>query len=145
MDETPATSRPTLVTILAVLTLIWSGAYFAYMGLEAISPELELQSIELPAWITIILVATQLGKTAAAILLLRMKRIGFFAYAGLEVISAIASIISGKIAMEYMDSTYVNPDLPYDPKFFVLILMGMSVGLSVLFIGGFAAHLAKMR
>lgn len=145
MDETPNTTRPTLVTILAILTFVGSGAYLGYVALSGLVPELELQSIELPMWITATTIVAQVGKTIAAILLLRMQRLGFYIYAGLEVISAIASIVSGKITMEYMDSTYVNPDLPFDPKFFVLVVMGMSIGLSILFIGGFAAHLGKMR
>jgi hypothetical protein len=145
VDDTLSPQRPALVTILVVMTFLGTVFYFGALLLARVNPDITLSTIEAPLWISITLVVTQLGKTIAGIMLLGMRRIGFYLYAGLEVVSAIASIMSGKITMDYMESGYVNPDLKFDPAIFVLLLMGMSIGLTILFISGFAAHLGKMR
>jgi hypothetical protein len=137
--------RPTLVSVLAILTIVGTAFYFGYCLLKAAVPEISMQEVELPLWMTISNCVIQLGKLAAAFLLLRMRRIGFFLYAGLETTSAILTMIGGKMTMDYMDSSYVNPSLNFDPKILVLAMLGMSIGLSIAFIGGFAAHLSKMR
>ena len=137
--------RPVLVTILAVLTFVGTGLYFGYQLLVLAIPEIQMEQVEWPVWITATLYVTQIGKTIGAFFLLKMRRMGFFLYTGLEVVSAIMSMIGGKITMDYMDSGYINPAIGFDPKMAALVMLAMGMGISIAFIGGFAAHLSKMR
>jgi hypothetical protein len=136
--------RPVLVTVLAIFTILGAVFTFGFGLLKEVVPEIAYNDVPLPAWITITTYVLVTGKLVAAILLLRMRKIGFYLYAAFESIAAVLSIIGGKISMEYMDSTYVNPNLPFDPKVLMLFIVGMGIGLSILFIGGYAAHLNKM-
>lgn len=145
MDDSLSPARPTFVTILAIFTIIGTVMYFGWIGLTALVPELSGQEVDVPVWLTIGAYVTQLGKFVAAILLLKMCKIGFYLYAGLEVLSTICALLIGKVNMDYIDSSYVNPSFPMDPKVVVLVAMGMWVGMAILFVGGYATHLQKMR
>jgi hypothetical protein len=143
-DKTLPKPRPTLVTLLAVITIIGVVFTFGLAGLKELIPELARNDVPLPVWVTATTFLMVLGKLVAAIFLLRMRRIGFFLYATFESISAILSIIGGKIGMDYLDSSFINPDFPIDPKVMMLLVVGFGIGLSILFIGGHASHLSKM-
>jgi hypothetical protein len=143
-DNTLPKPRPVLVTILAILTIIGAVLAFGVDALKELVPELARYDVPLPIWITVVSYCMTIGKLIAAIFLLRMKRIGFYAYAACESIQAILSIVGGKISMEYMDAGYSNPNIVIDPKVLMLFLVGLGVGLSIVFIGGYAAHLSKM-
>lgn len=137
--------RPTLVTILAILTLIGAVLTLGYQGLKEMIPELERNEVPLPSWITVVTYAMTALKVLGAILLLGMRRAGFFLYACAETVSAVMVILGGKYTLEYMDVSFVNPNLAFDPQVFAIVFIGMSIGFSILFIGGHAAHLGKMR
>lgn len=143
-DNTLPKPRPVLVTILAILTIIGTVLTFGIDGLKELAPELTRYDVPLPIWITVVSYCATVGKLIAAIFLLRMKRMGFYAYAACESVDAILSIIGGKISMEYMDAGYSNPNIPVDPQVLMLFVVGLKVGLSIVFIGGYAAHLSKM-
>jgi energy-converting hydrogenase Eha subunit A len=137
--------RPGLVTVLAVFTFIGTAAYFLYELIVLALPEIAYSEAELPVWVTAVIWTTQVVKTVAAVLLLGMRKVGFYIYAISEFVAAIMTILTAKASMDYMDSSFVNPDLAFDPKIVPLVLAGMSLGLSIVFIGGFATHLGKMR
>lgn len=137
--------RPVLVSLLAILTIVGAIFSFGFAGLQALVPELSRNSVPIPIWLTTIAFVLIAGKLVAAILLLRMRRIGFFMYAGLESLAAILSIIEGKIGMDYLDAGYTLDRLPIDPALLILLSVGFRIGLSILFIGGHAAHLGKMK
>jgi hypothetical protein len=143
-DNSLPKPKPVLVTILAILTILGTAFTFIYALLQEAVPELQANEVPLPTWLTITTYILAAGKLVAAIFLLRMKRIGFYLYATFESIAAVLSIVGGKIGMEYMDSSYVNPNLPFDPKVFMIFVIGLGIGLSIAFIGGYAAHLSKM-
>ena len=142
---TASQPRPVLVTVLAIFTIVGTVFTFGYAGLTELLPELKANNVPLPAWINVLSYILAVGKLVAAILLIRMKRIGFYLYAALEGVSAVLSIIGGKIGVDYMDTGFVNPQLPFDPTIIVMVFVGVGIGLSIAFIGGYAAHLSKMN
>ena len=146
MENTAPTTtpRPTLVTLLAVFTFIGTAAYFGWLLLGWLVPQFAQQE-DWPLWVVVTICIGQAGKFVAAILLLKMRRMGFFLYTGMELVSATMGIIGSKVTMDYMDSSYVSPDLQFDPKIMVIGLLCMSIGLSIIYIGGFASHLSKMH
>ncbi len=144
-DNTLPRPRPILVTLLAIMTIIGAVFAFGLAGLKELIPDLGRNDVPLPLWISATGYVMSLGKLVAAIFLLGMRRIGFFLYAAFETISAIMSIIGGKIGMDYLDTSFSNPDVPIDPKVLMMFVVGLGIGLSILFIGGFAAHLSKMK
>lgn len=143
--NTEIAPRPVLVTLLAILTIVGIILGLGFDLIKRAIPELSVNDIELPLWLTIGSYAMSLLKFIAAILLLRMRRIGFFMYAIGESIAAVFSMIGGKIGMDYLDTSYSNPDIPFDPKVLLLFVIGLGVGLSIVFIGGYGAHLSKMK
>jgi hypothetical protein len=142
-DNSEPKTRPVLVTILAIFTIIGFFFEFGYLAVQELVPEVT-NGVSLPLWWKASYYSLVTGKLVAAIFLLRMQRFGFFMYAAFETVSAVLSVISTKIAMEYMDSSYVNPSIPFDPKVLLLVGAGVWLGLSIAFIGGYAAHLGKM-
>lgn len=141
----PAQSRPLLVHILAVLTILGAIAAYGYALVKLAAPEIAQNEVPLPAWIPITSFLLTAGKVVAAIFLIRMRRIGFYLYAGFESLYAIMVIVESKFQLDYIETGYVNPSIPFDPNFFVLLLAGVSIGLTIVFIGGHAVHLSKMR
>ncbi len=142
-EQDPELKRPTLVTVLSILTIAGSVFYFGYLLMTMFVPD--LNTVETPLWMNITTLVAQIGKIAAAILLLRMSKIGFYLFVVLETAATIIFLLSSKMTMDYMDSSFVNPDLNFDPKVFVLVLMGMGIGLAIIFIAGFASYLSRMR
>lgn len=145
-DSTSAAQpRPFLVLILAILTILGAFFTYGYALVKMAAPEIAQNEVPLPAWITVTSFVLTAGKVVGAILLLGMRRMGFYLYAGFEAIYAVMVIVESKYQLDYMETGYVNPSIPFDPNFFVLLLAGISIGLTIVFIGGHAAHLSKMR
>ncbi len=142
-DQEQSLKRPTMVTVLAILTIAGSVFYFGYLLMTMFVPD--LNTVETPAWMNITTLVAQIGKIVAAILLLRMSKIGFYLFALLETVATVIFLLACKLTMDYMDSSFVNPDLNFDPKVFVLVFMGMGIGLAIIFIAGFASYLGTMR
>ncbi len=136
--------RPMIVTILAIFTIVGTVLYLGFLLIKPLIPEIGAQEVDLPTWMDVSNVGLSLGKLVAVLLLMRMRRIGFFLYTILEVVAATVTIIGSKLTMDFMDSSFVNPDIDFDPKILVLAMLGMSIGLSIIFIGGFASQLSKM-
>ncbi|MFN8393146.1 MAG: hypothetical protein U0176_00580 [Bacteroidia bacterium] len=147
MQESNPTAqpRPLLVLILAILTILGAVTTYGYALVKLAAPEIAMNEVPLPAWIPITSFVLVAGKVVSAIFLLRMRKIGFYMYAAFESIFAIMVIVESKFQLDYMETGWVNPNIPFDPSFFVLLLAGVSSGLTIAFIGGHAAHLSKMR
>ncbi|MEY3441788.1 MAG: hypothetical protein RLZZ519_69 [Bacteroidota bacterium] len=144
-DNTLPKPRPVLVSILAILTILGAVFAFGFAGLQALVPDLSRNEVPLPAWVTIAAFVVIAFKVVAAILLLRMRKMGFYLYAGFETLSALLAIVEGKIGMDYLDSGFALDNLPIDASVLILLTVGIRIGLSILFIGGHAAHLGKMK
>lgn len=144
-QDLPPTPRPTLVSVLAILTLVGNGLYFANELLVAAIPGLDFSFVELPTWVVAVTYVASVVKVVAAILLLRMRKVGFYTYVASELATAAMAIVNMRLALDYTDSTTTNPLLNFDPALLPIVGLCLSLGLSIAFIGGFGAHLGKMR
>lgn len=144
-DTASPPTRPILVLILAILTIVGSILGLGYAAMKEAIPDLGANDVPMPVWVNAITYAMLVGKLVAAIFLIMMRRLGFYLYCVFEGISAMMSIVGGKIGMDYMDTSYVNPGIPFDPRVLMMVIVGIGIGLSIAFIGGYAAHLSKMK
>lgn len=138
------TPRPSLITVMCILTLVGSAIGIVTDVISLFSIQVGSVVLPYPIWLPALGLLFGFGKIAAAIFLLRMKKIGFYIYAPAEVGIACLTMISGKIQMDYMDDSFVNQTLPFDPSILTMATTGLWVILSIAFLIGYASQLNKM-
>ena len=136
--------RPAIITIFAILTII--GVVMTIVS--ALMPSNMFMSSfqntpELPGWITVGSLCLAGVKLLAAILLLKMKRMGFFLYVVAESASAILQIIGSRIMLDLL-SPFEAPDMPISMDVIILITTVFSLIISLVFILAYASQLNKM-
>jgi hypothetical protein len=137
-------ARPTLLLILAIFTILGSaltiiGAFLPedFSGMRADMPAS-------PGWVTALTMASAVVKLGGAILLIQMRRWGFFVYLGGELVALFLNLKTGMDLMQWADATNTS-GMAIDPVVFALVLVGGMVLLSVVWVGGYAAFLSRMR
>ena len=138
-------TRPTLITVLTILTLVGSGIGIILDSAYLIGQNMGRSTIEYPIWLPVLGILFSAGKIVAAVLMAKMRKIGFFIYLPLEAGIACLSILSGRIQMDYMDSSFVNPDMPFDINIITIVTTGLWVLASIGFLIGYATQLGKME
>lgn len=136
--------RPTIITVLCIMTLVGTGIGIIQDTILIIAGGLGASEIKYPFWMPVLGFCLGLIKIAAAILMLRMKRIGFFLYAPAEAGIAVLAILSGKIQMDYIESIPTNQDLPFDPSYIAMGTSAVWLVASVAFLIIYASQLSKL-
>lgn len=145
-ENQAAEGTPALVLIFAVMTILWSLLTF----LGSILPALHLIDpsdgflIEVPAWIDYSVLGMSALKFVAAILLIKMWKVGFYLYAVAELCVAILNVIYGISLYEWAEGS-ASASGGIDPTLVVIIFMAVQMALSIVWVGGHSAHLHKMR
>ncbi len=137
--------RPALITVMCILTIVGSSIGIVLDMISFFSLQVGNVDIPYPIWLPGLGIAFGAGKIVAAIFMLNMKKLGFYIYAPLEAGVACLSMVSGKIQMEYMDVSFVNQTLPFDPSIISMVTTGMWVILSIAFIILYGSQLSKME
>lgn len=143
-NEHQAEPRPILITIFAIITLVG----VAFTLLSSVIPSDTFTSNfqetpELPGWLVGLGAVIAFAKLGAAILLLRMKRAGFFIYVIAESGAAILQIIGARIMIDLL-SPFGNANFPISMETLIMIFTAFSLLLSLVFILVYASQLNKM-
>jgi hypothetical protein len=137
--------RPAGVLILAIITILGSALTIVgglllpenFSGL----PEGMPQS---PAWVTALTMVSALIKLGGAILLIQMRRWGFFTYLAGELLTVFLNLKTGFDLIHWSGEANTSA-MPIDPVVFALGLVGAMLLLSVIWVGVYAAYLPRMR
>ncbi|MEM0999633.1 MAG: hypothetical protein AAGN35_21425 [Bacteroidota bacterium] len=142
--QTPP-QRPAVITVFAILSII--GCALAILGMfisnDLFTQDLTVQPPSPPDWIKYAGGALAIVKLIGAIQMLKMQRLGFYLYAAGEAATAILGIISARIVLDLL-SGFDIPG-PVDLRTTLFISTGISLVLSVVFIGVYASQLKNMR
>lgn len=149
MDELQEARRPALITVFAILTLIGTlltvvSLFVPFDFLTSGAPS-NIQPPEMPGYITYGQFVLALLKGAAAILLLQMRKMGFYMYAAAESVYVVLSIIGAKLGLDWVETIPLQPNMPIDPGTLIIAATGISLLVSLVWIGGYASQLNKMQ
>ena len=149
MNTNPQSSvveRPTVVLIMAVLTLIWSALTLlgGLVSTDGLFPSVGANAPVSPEWINWSTMGAAVVKGIGAVLLLGMRKMGFFVYLAGELVTVFLNLMSGMALYAWAQESASN-STPIDPVILILGLTGVMIALSVVWIGAFAVHLSKMR
>jgi hypothetical protein len=143
VESTP--SRPPLLLILAVMTVLMSlftiggGLFFSedFSGWGEGMPKS-------PAWVTTLTIVSALVKLGGAAGLLLMRRWGFYAYLAGELMALSLNLKTGFDLMRWSAEAR-GSGMAINPELFAVILVGLMIVFSVIWVGGFATYLERLR
>jgi hypothetical protein len=138
-------SRPPLLLILAVMTVLMSlftiggGLFFSedFSGWGEGMPQS-------PAWVTTLTIVSALVKLGGAAGLLLMRRGGFYAYLTGELMALSLNLKTGFDLMRWSAEAR-GSGMTVNPELFAVILVGLMIVFSVIWVGGFATYLERLR
>jgi hypothetical protein len=137
--------RPPLLLILAVITIL--GSVFTIVGGLFLPEDFSGWSEGMPkspVWVTALTMLAAVVKLGGAILLLLRRRIGFWVYLGGELLAVFLNFKTGYDLMNWSNEQPIA-GMPIDPAIFALLLVGVMLLLSVIWVGGFASYLGRLR
>ena len=138
--------RPTVITVFAILTLIYCGFSLItallpedmFSGGDAPSPPREPMLQFADVFLSIV-------KVAGAILILQMRKLGVYLYVGAELLFAVLMVVNLQKQLAFLDEMAYYDDLPMDPGTFVIFGAGVALIASAAWIGIYLYHFQKMR
>lgn len=144
-DPSNAAARPPLLLILAVLTVLWS--LFTLVGGLLPSEDFSGWSEGMPqspGWVTALTMVSAVIKGGGAVLLLLMRRWGFYAYLAGELLTTALNIKTGFDLMTWSGETNTSA-MAINPALMAVGLVGGMLLLSVIWVGAFAHYLPRLR
>jgi lysylphosphatidylglycerol synthetase-like protein (DUF2156 family) len=142
--EIGKTVRPGVVTVFVILTLVGSSLFLIWNLVAPLMPQ-EPTSMPQLMWVTIVSAVLGVGKIVGAILMLRMRKVGFYAYAVGEVASAVVGILETKRVLEWTEEALTFTPSPIDPTVLVIGALLFSILLTIVFVAVYASQLHKMH
>lgn len=138
--------RPTVVTVFAILTLVYVGVtlLLALLPLDLVGGNSPYATPERNPTLQVLDILLALGKGAGAYYLLKMKRLGFYLYTVCEVGVVILSIVYMQQQLDWLEEYPVPSSAPFDPSMAVIGGVGLSLVFSLIWIGVYASNLSKM-
>ncbi len=137
--------RPKIITLFVTLTFLFCGIMilFAVVPDSVFNPDNNPDNVRNP-YIQFGDVAISLIKIIGGILLLRMKKMGFYLYT-LGEIAYVAMLIPQTLdEIEKADNYMFPADMPVDPAILVAGFSGLLILCSIIWISVYASRLRQM-
>jgi hypothetical protein len=144
MPPLESPQRPTILLVLCVLTLIGTGLGLMSDLLNLLGVQFSNDRILYPLYIPALGVPAAGAKIAGAVFMLKLKRLGFYLYAGGEAIIATLAMLSGKIQVDYFNAHGSNSGISTSAEMMAIVLTGIWLVLSLAFLLIYASMLKHM-
>ena len=141
-----ASQRPTILTIFVILTLVNCGLslLFALVPDSVFNGLGDAPSPPRDTAFQIADVVLALAKIGGAVLLLRMKKMGFYIYTLAEVGVVGLLLYTTFTTLDYYENMIFDANLTMDPSVFIILTAAVLIISSIVWIGVYASQLKNL-